>query len=185
MAVKSGSGGAMANIRELKVIEPQASAHESFSKMSDVMGKKINKLLTGSFLHSDVATTGAHNVSGIHQETMQDNALALAQEMEDTINNHIIPAFISLNNGDMNNLPKVSFYIKNKAGWDQIRDSLNAGIPLKKDVLIEDFYIPIADENEDEENIIQIVDEPQPKTLSNKHEEFFFQKKMQKNSLTK
>lgn len=157
MSVKSGTGGAMANVREIVKLEPLGLGSEIFQAMIDNICKRIYKLITGASLFADSGETGSYAMAEIHQATMRDRCKSYMDEFTATINDKIIPAIIDLNTVGSKAYPRINFYWKEVADWSKIKDALAFGIPLKKDVLIEDYKIPIAtDEDLDDENYIQV-----------------------------
>lgn len=152
-AIRSGTGGALANVDKIEKLEANASGWQNYEAFLDVAGKKIAKIITGSFLTSDTAKNGSYTTSEIHNETAKRKALSIAQEFSEYFNNLFLKQITELNFPNIT-APTITFYTRQKAEFQNIAKLLELGFAMQKDKLLTDYNIPLASEKEAPENIV-------------------------------
>ena len=179
-SLRSGSGGALSNVREIVKLEPSTSSWNSYKDFKDDLKKEILQVWLGSYLVAETAKTGSYTTSSVHNETTKRFAFAILTEMR-KIYQQMINYLVELNfpNLAKENYPQLEFYFEEIPGIEEIIEFLKIGIPLKKDALIENYNIPIAfKEDEKEENILQTNQNIQNSITDS----FFFSRQEKKNN---
>ena len=177
-SLRSGSGGALSNVREIVKLEPSTSSWNSYKDFKDDLKKEILQAWLGSYLIAETAKTGSYTTSSIHNETTKRFAFSILTEMK-KIYQQMINYLVELNypNLALENYPKLEFYFEEIPGINEIIEFLKIGIPLKKDALVKNYNIPIAFNEDEKDNIIQISQNIQNSITDS----FFFSRQEKKN----
>lgn len=146
--LQSGSGGAMANVKDIKEISMSGTLKD-FEILQSACDVQIAYALTGQSLATNNPDSGSRALGSVHAETMADTVENDARGLAYTLQ-ELVAMVIDLNFGSEIKAPEVEIDTGSDANWQQIAEAIKLGIPVSRSALYSRYRIP---EPEDEKDI--------------------------------
>jgi len=145
--VQSGSGAALANIRDVKLL----SAPEKVSEFRTLMDWCDTQMAYGIVYQSlavQEAEYGTRAQAEVHRDVLSSVAKAECIEMAEVLQ-RLVDWVVVLNFGPEEVSPQVEFDLKEKATWQQVMEALDRGVPVSRDAIYGRYGIPEPVSEED------------------------------------
>lgn len=150
--INSGSGGAFANVKELKQITMGGSLAD-FDVLIRACDLQITYGMTGQALANNVSDTGTQALGTVQAETKtglyENDARALAYTLQALVN-----MAVELNFGSDAEAPEVTLETEDKASFSDVMTAIGRGIPVSRSALYSQYGLPKPDENIDDDIFI-------------------------------
>lgn len=154
--INSGSGGALANIKDIKQISMTGNVAD-FDTLINACDLQIAYGMTGQALATNISNTGTQALGTVQERTKaaayENDARALAYTMQ-----KIIKMAIEANFGKDAEYPVFSYDTQDKATFSEVMQALGQGVPVSKKALYSRYGLP---KPEDEEDALTI-EQPNP-----------------------
>jgi phage gp29-like protein len=138
--VGSGSGAALANIRDAKVLSVDGKLSE-FKTLMDWCDTQIAYGIVYQSLAVQEAQNGTRAQAEVHEDTflqtMKDNARELAPVLQD-----VIDWVVELNVGPGEPSPRLVFDLSDYASWEAIIGAIDRGVPVSLSALYDRYALP-------------------------------------------
>lgn len=181
MNLESSSGAAFANVNDIKVVEATGKADE-YVAFTDLYDKMISKAILSTPRLTNETRYSSNDSADRDNDLVDDIADDIASTEVVPCINTVIEWHMELNFPDLPRelYPEFIFYSEEKADIKNIIEFAKLGFPLKKDSLIKDHNIPLATEDDDQDNII-VKEQAQPaaQQFTANNDSLFFLQKMQ------
>jgi phage gp29-like protein len=145
--VSSGSGGALANIKDVKSLEMGGSL-DHFKVLCEFCDTQISQALAGAALAVQESQFGTKAHATVHEDRFYEQAADIARELEPVIQT-LCRWMVELNFGLDAPVPTLVFDLEDFASWEIVRDALDRGVPVSKKALYERYGIPAPEDPAD------------------------------------
>jgi phage gp29-like protein len=139
-SVQSGSGAALANIKDVKALEVSGALSE-FRTLMDWCDTQIAYGIVSQSLAVQEAQNGTRAQAEVHEDTflqtMKDNARELQPVLQ-----QVLDWIVELNVGPGETAPRVVFDLSDYASWDTVRDAIDRGVPVSRSALYDRYGLP-------------------------------------------
>lgn len=139
-SVQSGSGGAVANIKDIKVVEAADKISE-FKTLMDWCDTQIAYGIVYQSLTSQEAQNGTRAQAEVHEDTFLLASKEQCRELIPVLQRYV-DWIVTLNYGPDAVSPTVTFDLEDKASWQQIIDAIDRGVPVSRKALYGRFRLP-------------------------------------------
>jgi len=145
--VQSGSGAALANIKDIKVLESPGSLSE-FKTLMDWCDTQIAYGIVYQSLAVQEAQNGTRAQAEVHEDTFQIASKNVCREIADVLQ-RIIDWTVELNYGLDVPAPSIAFEMEEHAAWEVVRDAIDRGVPISKTTLYDRYGLPEPKDEQD------------------------------------
>jgi hypothetical protein len=143
----SGSGAALANIRDAKIIETDHELSE-FAPLMDWCDTQMAYALVYQSLAVQEAKNGTRAQADVHEDTFLATMKGIARDIMPVLQ-RVVDWIVELNVGPGESAPHVAFDLEDYASWDTIVDAIDRGVPVSLKALYSRYALPRpADEND-------------------------------------
>lgn len=146
-SMQSGSGGAMANIKDVKIIESPETLSE-FKTLMDWCDIQIAYGLVNQSLAVQEAENGTRAQAEVHADTFTQTSRLTCLDLTAVLQ-RLVDWIVELNFGPGELSPKVAFDLEDFASWEVISKAIELGIPISKAALYDRYGIPEPVDAED------------------------------------
>lgn len=165
---KSGSNGALGNVRDVKVISSQIN---DFKTIIDTCDTEIAYALTCQSLATNEGQYGTRAQGVLHENTYDETIKGDAYLLQKT-DQQLVDAFVELNfPGEA--APQYDIDSTDFAGWEIVRDAIDRGIPVSLKALYTKTHLPKPLDDND-----SFVKQQQTFGFSDAGKESFFQSRL-------
>ena len=147
MQTQSGSGGAMANIKQVMEVGAAERISE-FKTLMDWCDTQIAYGIVYQSLSVQEAENGTRAQATVHQGTFNDAVKLDCRDLAETLQLYI-DWIVELNYGPDEPAPKIQFDLDDYASWDQVRDAIDRSIPVSKQALYSRYGLPEPEDDAD------------------------------------
>jgi len=139
-AMGSGSGAALANIRDAKVLE---TAHElsEFTALMDWCDTQIAYALVYQSLAVQEAKNGTRAQADVHEDTFLATIKGIARDIAPVLQ-RLVDWIVELNVGPGSPVPHVAFDLDDYASWAAVIEAIDRGVPISLSALYERYALP-------------------------------------------
>lgn len=145
--VNSGSGAALANIRDAKVLSVDGKLSE-FKGLMDWCDTQIAYGIVYQSLAVQEAQNGTRAQAEVHEDTflqtMKDNARELMPVLQD-----VVDWVVELNVGPGVPAPRIVFDLADYASWEAVIAAIDRGVPVSKSALYARYALPEPSDADD------------------------------------
>ncbi|HOV64913.1 MAG TPA: DUF935 family protein, partial [Spirochaetia bacterium] len=145
--VESGSGSAVANVKEVKAIEASGDL-STFQSLLNWCDTQIAYGLVYQSLSVQEAENGTRAQATVHEDTFKDSSKGECRELAPVLQ-MLVDWVVELNFGPGEAIPQVSFDLADYATWEQVRDAIDRGVPVSKQALYSRYGLPEPEDDED------------------------------------
>lgn len=138
--VQSGSGGALANIKDVKILESPGTLSE-FKSLMDWCDTQIAYGLVNQSLTVQEAENGTRAQAEVHEDTFITTSKLTCIELTPVLQ-RLIDWIVVLNYGPGEVTPQVSFDMDDVASWEVVRGAIELGLPVSKAAIYDRYGIP-------------------------------------------
>jgi phage gp29-like protein len=138
--VSSGSGAALANIRDAKVLSADGKLSE-FKTLMDWCDTQIAYGIVYQSLAVQEAQNGTRAQASVHEDTFLATMKGLARDMTSTLQ-RVVDWAVELNVGPGEIAPRVVFDLDDYADWKAVVEAIDHGIPVSTSALYERYALP-------------------------------------------
>ncbi|OHD27284.1 MAG: hypothetical protein A2Y38_19370 [Spirochaetes bacterium GWB1_59_5] len=146
-SVQSGSGAALANIKDVKALEVSGGLAE-FKTLMDWCDTQIAYGIVSQSLAVQEAQNGTRAQAEVHEDTflqtMKDNARELQPVLQ-----QVVDWIVELNVGPEEIAPRVVFDLSDYANWETVRDAIGCGVPVSRSALYDRYGLPEPADDDD------------------------------------
>lgn len=145
--VSSGSGAALANVKEIKTLE-MSGVLKDFQVLINTCNAEMSYSITGQSLATQEAEFGTRAQATVHQDTLYNlcrgDAVSLAHTMQD-----LIDWMVELNFGADVPAPRGGFDLSNRATFEEVMNAIERGVPVSRRLLYDRYGLPEPSDEED------------------------------------
>jgi len=135
--MRSGSSGAFANIKEIKVVD---GAIKDFETIVKVCNEEISYGITAQSLMTSEAQYGTKSQGLLHSETYKSTTIHDAYLMQQSIQK-LFNYFVDVNFPGVS-VPAFDIDSTDFADWEVIRDAIDRNIPVSLNALYDKVHLP-------------------------------------------
>lgn len=147
MQTQSGSGAAMANIKDIKEIGASDKISE-FKTLMDWCDTQIAYGIVYQSLSVQEAENGTRAQATVHQGTFNDAVKGDCRDLAETLQ-LLLDWIVILNFGEDEPAPRIMFDLDDYAGWEQVRDAIDRKIPVSMQALYSKYGLPEPEDDGD------------------------------------
>jgi phage gp29-like protein len=162
--MKSGFSGAMANIKEIKIVE---AAIKDFDTIVHVCNEEISYGITAQSLMTSQAEYGTRAQGTLHEETYKSTTIHDAYLMQRS--DQLLYQYLVEVNFPGAAVPGFDIDSTDYADWETIRDAIDRHIPVSLNALYDKLHIPRPESAED-----VFINAPEPTLFSDEAKDAFF-----------
>jgi phage gp29-like protein len=146
--ISSGSGAALANIKEAKIIE---TAHElsEFTALMDWCDTQIAYALVYQSLAVQEAQNGTRAQAEVHEDTFLATIKGIARDITPVLQ-RFIDWIVELNVGPGVPAPRVAFDLDDYASWKSVVEAIDRGVPVSLSALYDRYALPKPKDEKDQ-----------------------------------
>lgn len=145
--VQSGSGAALGNVKEAKVLELSGDL-SGFKTLIELCDTQIAYAVTGQSLAVQEAQNGTRAQASVHEDMFWEFVKGICRELQPILQK-LVDWIVALNFGPDEPTPLVEFDLDEYATWDMVVEAVDRGIPVSRAALYSRFGIPEPDDEED------------------------------------
>lgn len=138
--VSSGSGAALANIKDAKVLEVSGKLSE-FKTLMDWCDTQMAYALVDQSLAVQEAQNGTRAQADVHQDTFLQSMKDNARELQVVLQS-IVDWVAELNIGPGEVVPRLTFDLADYASWDQVMAAIDHEVPVSRAALYDRYHLP-------------------------------------------
>lgn len=147
-SVQSGSGAALANIKDTKVLTANDAISE-FKTLMDWCDTQIAYGIVGQSLSVQEAEHGTRAQAEVHAGTLASLGQNTCRELESPVQ-RLINWVVELNFGPHAIPPRFRFDLEAYATWQEVRDAIDRGIPVSTSALYSRYGLPEPSDEKDQ-----------------------------------
>jgi len=145
--IQSGSGAALANIKEIKLLTSPEKVSE-FRSLMEWCDQQISYGITGQSLATQEAEFGSRAQAVVHSDMLKTLAKGICRELSEVLQ-RLVSYVVELNFGPGEAEPQVWFDLDEHATWEELVQAIDRGIPVSKTALYSRYGVPEPDSEED------------------------------------
>jgi phage gp29-like protein len=145
--VSSGSGAALANIKEAKVLTADGKLSE-FKVLMDWCDTQIAYGIVYQSLAVQEAQNGTRAQADVHEDTFLATMKGLARDMAPVLQ-RAVDWIVELNIGPGEISPRVAFDLADYASWEAVIAAIDHGVPVSLSALYDRYALPKPADKED------------------------------------
>ncbi len=145
--VESGSGTALANVKDIKEIGMNGNVSE-FQSLVDACDVQIAYGLTGQSVATNNPENGNRSLGGVAIELLYDDAKGIALELQGVLQKAVDWA-VELYFGPEAKPPTIEFDVDRKASFEEVMKAVDREIPVSKSDLYSYYKLPEPKDKED------------------------------------
>ncbi len=138
--VQSGSGAALANIKEVKLLTSPEKVSE-FRSLMEWCDQQISYGITGQSLATQEAEYGSRSQASVHRDVLKTLAKGICRELSEALQ-RLVSYVVELNYGPGEWQPQVRFDLDEHATWDELVQAIDRGIPVSRAELYSRYGLP-------------------------------------------
>jgi phage gp29-like protein len=138
--IGSGSGAALANIKEAKVLEANGQLSE-FTALMDWCDTQIAYGLVYQSLAVQEAQHGTRAQADVHEDTFLSTTKGIARDLQPVLQK-VVDWIVELNVGPDEPAPVVTFDLNDYADWAAVIQAIDRGIPVSRSALYDRYALP-------------------------------------------
>lgn len=138
--VSSGSGAALANIKDVKTLEA-AGALSEFRELMDWCDTQIAYGIVQQSLAVQEAENGTRAQAEVHQSTFLATAKTICRELEAVLQ-QMVDWVVELNYGPEEVAPRARFDLADYASWEMVCDAMDRSVPVSRSALYDRYGLP-------------------------------------------
>ncbi len=146
--VSSGSGAALANVKEVKTLGGNDALSE-FKTLMDWCDTQIAYGIVQQSLAVQEAENGTRAQAEVHQSTFLATAKTICRELTPVLQ-QIVDWTVTLNFGSGVRAPRVSFDLSDYAPWSAVCAAIDRGVPVSRSALYDRYGLPEPTDKDDE-----------------------------------
>ena len=146
-SVGSGSGAALANIKDIKALEVDGKLGE-FKVLMDWCDTQIAYAIVYQALAVQEAANGTRAQAEVHEDVFYETAKGICRDLQETLQK-IVDWYVILNYGADEPAPSVSYDLENYASWAMVVEAIDRGVPVSKEAFYSRYGLPKPKDNED------------------------------------
>jgi phage gp29-like protein len=139
-SMRSGSGAAIANIKDAKVIETSGDL-ESFKALCDWCDAQMGYAIVYQNLTTQESQMGTRAQATVHEDTFLQTVKGTCREMTPVLQRYI-DWIVELNYGPDEPVPAVVFDLEDYASWKELCDAIDRSIPVSRTALYDRYGLP-------------------------------------------
>jgi len=136
----SGSGAALANIKEAKVLESDGKLSE-FTALMDWCDKQIAYGLVYQSLAVQESQYGTRAQADVHEDTFLTTMKGIARDIAPVLQ-RVVDWIVELNVGPGAPAPRVVFDLADYADWKAVVEAIDRGVPVSRSALYSRYALP-------------------------------------------
>jgi len=145
--VSSGSGAALANIKDVKVLSVDGKLSE-FKALMDWCDTQIAYAIVYQSLAVQEAENGTRAQAEVHADTFLAATKQTCRDITPVLQ-QIIDWIVELNFGPDEEAPRVQFDLSDYASWEVVKDAISLGVPVSLSALYDRYGLPRPEKDED------------------------------------
>lgn len=145
--VSSGSGAALANVKEVKSLE-MSGVLKDFQVLINTCNAEISYAITGQSLATQESEFGTKAQAVVHQDTLYNMCSGDAVSLCHTLQ-QLIDWMVELNFGAGVPSPRGGFDLSNRATFDQVMKAVEQGVPVSRRLLYDRYGLPEPADDDD------------------------------------
>lgn len=161
--VQSGSGAALANIKDVKLLTSPEKVSE-FRSLMEWCDQQISYGITGQSLATQEAEFGSRAQASVHSDVLKTLAKGVCRELSEVLQ-RLVSYVVELNYGPGEVEPLIRFDLEEHATWDELVEAIDRGIPVSKNALYNRYGVP-KPANDDDAFIRQAATAVDPLALA-------------------
>ena len=138
--MSSGSGAALANIKDAKVLSVDGKLSE-FKTLMDWCDTQAAYALVYQSLAVQEAENGTRAQASVHEDTFLATMKGQARELTPVLQ-EIVDWIVELNVGPGEPAPRVTFDLSDYASWEAITGAIDRGVPVSTSALYDRYHLP-------------------------------------------
>jgi phage gp29-like protein len=146
--VQSGSGAALANIKDVKLLSTPEKVSE-FKTLMEWCDTQIAYGIVYQSLAVQEAEYGTRAQAEVHKDILSSVARAECLELSEVFQ-RLVDWIVELNFGTQVVSPRIQFDFREPASWQQLVEAVDRNIPVSKSAIYERYGIPEPVNAEDE-----------------------------------
>ncbi len=145
--VQSGSGAALANIKDVKLLTSPEKVSE-FRSLMEWCDQQISYGITGQSLATQEAEFGSRAQASVHSDVLKTLAKGVCRELSEVLQ-RLVSYVVELNYGPGEAEPQIRFDLDEHATWDEVIAAIDRGVPVSKTALYSRYGVPKPSDDED------------------------------------
>lgn len=145
--VQSGSGAALANIKDVKLLSSPEKVSE-FRTLLEWCDTQIAYGIVYQSLAVQEAEYGTRSQAEVHQDILSSVARSECLELVEAFQ-RLVDWVVELNFGSEEATPRIQFDFRVQASWDQVVQAMDRAVPVSRAALYERYGIPKPTSEED------------------------------------
>jgi phage gp29-like protein len=138
--VQSGSGAALANIKDVKLLTSPEKVSE-FRSLMEWCDQQISYGITGQSLATQEAEFGSRAQASVHKDVLTLLAKGVCRDMTEVLQ-RLVSYVVELNYGPDEAEPQIRFDLEEHTTWDELMQAIDRGIPISKQSLYTRYGVP-------------------------------------------
>ena len=139
--IRSDSGLALANVKEVKALEMSGNL-TGFNSLIQCANDEISYAITGQSLATGASQYGTQSLGQVHERIIDVITKADARSMAYTENKTLVNWIVLLNYGPDAPMPFWVYDFEEAATWQMVHDSINLGIPVSLEKIYTKYKLP-------------------------------------------
>lgn len=145
--VQSGSGAALANIKDVKLLTSPEKVSE-FRSLMEWCDQQMSYGITGQSLATQEAEYGSRAQASVHRDTLTLLAKGACRDLSEVLQ-RLISYVVELNFGPDETEPQIRFDLDEHTTWEELMQAIDRGIPVSKQALYTRYGVPEPGGEED------------------------------------
>lgn len=138
--IQSGSGGAVANVKDIRVLESPEALSE-FKTLMDWCDTQIAYGIVFQSLAVQEAENGTRAQAQVHEDTFIQASKGVCRDIAPVLQT-LMDWVVQLNHGPEIPAPAVAFDLDDFASWEVVRDAIDRGVPVSLSSLYDRYGLP-------------------------------------------
>lgn len=145
--VSSGSGAAMANVKDLKALEATGSL-EGFRTLIELCDTQIAYAIAGASLAVQEGQNGTRAQATVHEDLFEAQAKGVARDLQPVLQ-ELLDWMVELNFGPGTAAPRIEFDLEDYATFADVTAAIDRGVPVSREALYSRYGLPRPADAED------------------------------------
>ena len=145
--VQNGSGAALANIKDVKLLTSPEKVSE-FRSLMEWCDQRISYGITGQSLATQEAEFGSRAQASVHKDVLTLLAKGICRDMTEVLQ-RLISYVTELNFGPGEPEPQIRFDLEDHTTWEELIQAIDRGIPVSKQSLYTRYGVPEPADDDD------------------------------------
>ena len=154
--VQSGSGAALANLKDVKLLTSPEKVSE-FRSLMEWCDQQLSYGITGQSLATAEAEFGSRAQASVHSDVLKTLAKGTCRDLSEVLQ-RLISYIVELNYGSGEAEPLIRFDLDEHATWGELMQAIDRSIPVSKTALYSRYGVP--EPSSDDDAFIRPVTQP-------------------------